>query len=287
MSTFTAYYDLEKCPASYDVVSFLLHVERERLRRGEDRVEINIIPGPELGFRKDNLWPRSVDERRRLLHRVVVPMCRMLPGSSVTVYGERPPEEAGSIGYGEYSMPFKRFVAGYAQGIRPFRCPPLSAPQDYITITLREAEHHPQRNSRTEEWIKAARTMMDMGYSVVVVRDTTMADVSLAGITTSPTAAYSLDVRAALYGAAACNLFVSNGPAWFAMALDAPVLMLRPATEGIGTLYSAAGLERMGIPAGGQIPGAPVYQRLVWEEDTADAILLAFQGFMAARQKAA
>jgi hypothetical protein len=89
-----------------------------------------------------------------------------------------------------------------------------------VTLTLRECEHWPERNSKVEEWQKAAVAIRSMGYRARIVRDARF-DGTL-----------DLESRANLYRSAACNMFVSNGPAWFAMALDAPAVIMRPATEG-------------------------------------------------------
>jgi hypothetical protein len=90
-----------------------------------------------------------------------------------------------------------------------------------------------------------------------------------------------LEFRANLYRSAECNLFVSNGPAWFALALDAPVLMLKPTVEGLMSTCSASYFRDCGLPEGGQIPGSPAYQRIVWAPDTRANIVAAFDAYMA------
>lgn len=272
------YYDLARCPPTFDVVTFLLRLEQERIRRGEESVEIEILPGPVGGFRDDKLWPHSIEERRALLHNIVVPMCTMLPSAKrVTVRHDRPAKpEPGSFGFGEYSMQFAHFIAAIGK-VRPLRAA-RGSPYDpqMVTITLRECEHRPERNNRSvPDWCSAAERLVNRGYTVVVVRDTANADhqLRIPGVCTAPAASRDLWERAKLYGTAACNLFVSNGPAWFCMALDEPAIVFRPATEGLSFNYSARVWERNGVPSGGQIPGAPPYQRLVWKDDTAENII--------------
>jgi hypothetical protein len=77
---------------------------------------------------------------------------------------------------------------------------------------------------------------------------------------------------------AACNMFVSNGPAWFAMALNAPVLMLKPVVHG-SHVFSSRYLAAAGIPEGQSVPGAPRNQRIVWADDTEANILDTFDAF--------
>lgn len=276
-----AYYDLSRCPPTYDTVSFLLHVEHERIKRGVEDIVIEVLPGPVGGFRRDTVWPRQVDERIKLRDGVMFPMMAMLPSARrITIHPVRPPKQENSIGYGQYAMQFARFVSAYAAGIRPLRPVWRVTPGPYlVTITLREAEHWKARNSKVQEWIKAAHVIASRGYQVVFVRDTLRAYEGLDGFATAPAASVDLHERAALYRSAFCNLGVNNGPMWFAMALDAPVLMVRPATENIGSGYGRAWFERCGIGAGQQMRGAPSYQRLVWKDDTAPNIIEAFGQF--------
>jgi hypothetical protein len=276
-----AYYDLKRCPPTFDVVSFLMHVETERLRRGDDAVEIGILPGPVGGFRDDDLWPHSIAERIHMRDNVAAPMCRMLPSAiAVTVHSTRP---AGVVGFGvdEYSMDMRFFVEAMRQGVRPLR-PRADLPKcpDLITITLRECAHWSPRNSNLPEWIAAGRALRSDGFDVVFVRDTLFADSPIEDFVTDPLASRDLDARAALYRSAKCNLFVNNGPAAFAMACDAPMVMFKPTCESLGGCYSAARYQAIGVTPGGQMPGSPSHQRMIWCEDTVAKILNATRQFM-------
>ncbi len=278
----TCYYDLSRCLPSYDIVTFLMASEHERIKRREDHIAIEILPGPYEGFRPGNLWPPKTVDRRAMMRNVVLPMCAMLPSCQrVTLHDKRIPEAENSFGHGAFTIGMERFVAAMGAGIRPlrFKHQVLRDP-NLITITLREAEHWPARNSRVSEWICAARDLRDRhGFRVVIVRDACRADEPIEGFETFPGASRDLDRRAQLYLGAGCNLFVSNGPAWFALALDAPVAIIRPATDGAGTLSSHAALAKIGLPKGAQIPGSPSHQVLVWEDDYADAIVRTAVGF--------
>jgi hypothetical protein len=139
-------------------------------------------------------------------------------------------------------------------------------------MTLRESEHWPTRNSRRSEWILAAWKIKRLGYPVVIVRDTLHADQPLPGIETAPHASRNLEARAVLYRSAAVNMFVSNGPAWFALAIDAPAIILRPATDGANP-KSSTGALRNRYKLGNGLPNAPAYQRLIWQDDTTENIV--------------
>lgn len=276
------YYDLARCPPTYDVVAFLSHLEIARHWHGEDEVEIGILPGPVHGFRQDTLWPQDVAVRRSMLERIVVPMCRMLPKvTTVTVHTKR--EGAKGIGVGAYIVGLKQHVEALKAGIRPLRVAE-TVPRDprLVTITLREAEHWPERNSNVAEWIEAARRIERAGFRVELVRDTSHADERIGEFASWPAASRDLVARAQLYRSAVCNLGVSNGPMWFAVALDAPMLMVKPVTE-TGRTNGSAYFARCGVPPGSQLPTSPKYQRIAWVEDAADEIERAFGSFMEAQ----
>ena len=259
MSVLTAYYDLKCAPPTFDIVAFLCAVERQRRQRGCDAVAIEILPGPVGGFREDNLWPHSIAERWQMLHRVAVPMAWMLPHATVRVCDDRPPHALPlSIGWQQSLYGLKLQLECMAAGVRPLRpaADPVRNPR-LVTMTLREAEHWPQRNSNAEAWRRAGEIIAAHGFEVVVVREARFADMPLGSLRIDAAASRDLNARASLYRSASCNLFVSNGPAWFALALDAPVLMLKPTTENLMGTCSAHYFRSCGIEHGAQLPGAP------------------------------
>lgn len=278
-----ACYDLANCPPTYDVVAFLAMAEKHRLEVGADGIELHLLPGPVGGFRRDSLWPHSIEEREALLQKIVVPMCGMLP-SVKGVYRDkvRPPEIAGAYGHDQYLISLPRIIEAYRAGIRPLRAKPgLKAKKDRITFTLRESAHHPQRNSNLQEWLSAARILRDRGFTVFIIRDTLKAHEDLpGGFYTAAGAAADLQFRAQVYGSSVLNVGVNNGPMWFALFLDVPVLMLKPVTDSMGGCYGTHYFTRCGIRRGGQLPNAPTHQRLVWQEDTAANIVNAVKDML-------
>jgi hypothetical protein len=271
-----ACYDLARCPPTYDVVAFLAHAELERVRRGEEHIDLHVLPGPVGGFRRDSLWPRTVEERVQLRDRVLAPLCRLLPSArSVTVDRDRTAE---GYGKGEYLVGLPAIVRVLEQGCRPLRAV-IRNPRHYglITFTLREAEHHPLRNSRTDEWAEAARVLGRRGHTVSVVRDAHRARESLGDVPTIASAALDISMRAQLYSHASLNVGVSNGPMWMSIFMDAPTLMLRPTTNAAGGCYDDKFYARCGIQRGAQLPASPPHQRLCWQEDTCDNIVRAVE----------
>ena len=279
-----AYYDCGLNPPTFDTVSFLQWIEFERIGRGEDTIEIEIVPGPNAGFAFNKLWPENSAERHAMLDAVTIPMMRMLP-SVTSVQKNLVGPLTGSIGYGRYTVPFENFLNSYREGIRPLR-PPYRVERDrHITMTLRESAHWPARNSHITQWVKAAYDLRKQGHRVVVVRDTCKADEALGGLETSPLASRDLEARAILYRSAEVNLFISNGPAWFCLALDAPTIILRPATDGAGRLSSRrVVIDKYKLGSG--LPNAPAHQQLLWHDDSAENIVTAATKFLDQRKAA-
>jgi hypothetical protein len=94
-----------------------------------------------------------------------------------------------------------------------------------ITITLREAKQFEYRNSNITEWLKFAEYLGSQGERVIFIRDTANAAEEITGHLTCPAASIDLDVRLALYEAAKCNFFVSNGPWYLGVFGSKPWLM--------------------------------------------------------------
>jgi len=278
-----ACYDLSKCPASYDVICWLGLVELERQKQGQDKIEIHLLPGPDRGFRRTTLWPQDYETRLKMRDKVLIPLCHMLPATqSVTIHNKRPITLKHEFGFDRYDISLIAQLKALKAGCRPLRYngePPEKDPK-LITMTLREAEHHPLRNSNVEEWMEAAKRLEGLGYKVVIVRDTARADVILSPIATAPVASKSIPDRAFLYSLAALNLGVNNGPMWMAISMDVPVIMFRPTTNEAGQCYDDKFFKSCGLSKGSQLPTSPDYQRLVWEDDKADLIVEAVENFL-------
>lgn len=276
-----ACYDLSRCPPTYDVVAFLALLDLERQARGEDDVSLHVLPGPDGGFRRDGLWPHTLEERRQVRDKVLVPLCRMLP--CVRYVDVRDRRDCGGWGTGEYNIGLSNILRALRAGSRPlgvtwdYRRPD----SEYITFTLREAEHHPLRNSRTDDWEEAAKILRERcGWRVIMIRDATVALGDVPGIEVDNRAAHDLTRRAELYASAALNVGISNGPMWMSIFMDAPTLMLRPTTNEAGGCYDDVFYARCGLHRGEQLPTSPSHQRLVWEEDYQDNIVRAVEEMM-------
>jgi len=271
--TFTAVYDLDLSPPTYDAVAFLLAAEGMRRANNETDMEIVISPGRRGGFRADTLWPQDVAVRRKLLDAVVKPMFGLLP--SVKSVVERK-GVSGEWGYGASKYGASTMVKCLNKGLRPLRAPqPVKMDRPYVTITLREAEHWPSRNSNVPEWLKAGAEISGRGYRVIFIRDTHKAGEDFPA-ETDRIAAIDLTHRANLYAGAYMNLGTGNGPPLVSLAMDCPTLIVNPARAGAiccdEKYLAASGFEVGSFNA----PGNPPHQGYVWKPDTEENILSGF-----------
>lgn len=149
-----------------------------------------------------------------------------------------------------------------------------------VTITLRETAHWTHRNSNIEAWLQFGRYLEDKGERVIFVRDTARAAEPLIGFETCPEAAISLAMRMALVEQSKCNLYVSNGPCTLGYFSDRPWLTFVQA-EADGAIYEANTPAfwriRNGLDVDEQYPWSTPNQRLIWQPDTYENIVAAWE----------
>ena len=261
-------YDLSHSPPTYDAVASACIAERWRITRGEPNIEIAIAPGPREGFRGgENYWPYGREAREGALENIAIPIFQLLP-SCTSVYRLGRHEDARGMLVAAHGLRNQIYA-----GVRPLRLNRTFVQHpDLVTITLREADHWPTRNSNVPEWIKAASGMQQMGLRVVFVRDTLCAAKRIDGFEIDALAAVDLPERAVLYASARINIGVNNGPMWLAAAMDVPTVIMRP-LDAVAPCCNAAYFKRCGISdQTGAVPGMSNV-RIGWGPDTAENIL--------------
>ena len=262
-----AIYDLSQNPATWDFATALASFELERIRRGEDSIDLFITPGADHGFRPAPTPPRSVEDREQMLLDVVIAMTHCVPSVRKTTVAGTPAGLERYFGFGKYTIGLHKHldVLKSDQG----RCFKLTAPQRYenvITITLRECAYHPGRNSNMDSWLAVAEHIERDGYTPIFVRDHRNADAPIGGFETDPVASTHISARGRLYASAKLNLFVTNGPMVLAQLGNQPFLEFwkTEPTHGASGLahYSNAGMEK-----GQNWPNSPPWQRRSWIGD--------------------
>ena len=263
-------YNVSKMPCSFDFVPWLLCAEQERIREN--------APAP---LKVAWFWGRdgnidaclNTDQRRQNFFGIMRPVLDLIgaiedpasvTGRSPSLISMAPVVQAHKDGLElpKFFIPEEPKTKLRAEFLGSLGRMP-------VTITLREAEHTPHRNSNLDEWLKLAKWLEERGEKVIFVRDTAKADEPLPGFRTCPEASKTLHMRALLYSVAKANLFVSNGPMVFAYMGDRPWLVFNSIDDrGLYHANTSQGWrEFTGIEAGGQFPWSRPDQRLIWAND--------------------
>src|SRR6185369_13830176 len=82
-------YDLARCPPTYDFVSALLGFEMKRREHQAKSLSVHVLPGPEAGFRRDNLPPFGAEAREAMLRGIVLPMGIFLADCTIERHAKR------------------------------------------------------------------------------------------------------------------------------------------------------------------------------------------------------
>ncbi len=263
-------YNLGCGPIGFDFVVWLLNAEMQRRMAGAPApLKVAFWTGRNVGNDGDaRLSARGRDQWLDNVFRPALPLIgavedrRSLHGHCPQIYVTRPLVEAAKRG----------------EEISRLRSP-LLAPKDgrrYVTITLREADHNPDRNSKLGAWLSFAKYLEKRGEHVIFIRDFQKAEEPLAGFRTQPEASHNLLLRMALYEHAAVNLFVSNGPTILAIFGSRPWLQFVRDADGTPEFWR----DKIGLSPGEQYPWSTPTQRMVWAPDTYENIVSAWHQYI-------
>lgn len=279
MSFITACYDLQYSPPTYDFVSFLLTAEQYRRQMGVEHLKVVVLPGPKDGFRDDELPPWSVEARQAMLKNIVLPMPKLLPscGQPAKVAKNRETYR-GLFGYGQPAYGTLHMVQAAMEDCYPFQAEPIGR-RNYVTITLRECQYWPTRNSNLTEWRKTAEAMRERGYDVIVIRDTHNADEPFFDFEIDPRASRNIIRRAELYAGAEMNFAIANGPAVLCLFMGAPLLMVK-LTSPNAPCTNEKYWSECGFKPGAKWPNAKRRQALEWIDETSEGVVAAADRMM-------
>ena len=272
-------YNMASWPLGFDFLMWLVTAEMTRRRKG--------APGP----LKVAFWigadatEQTVTGRRRMwLDKVFRPSLRLIGAV----------EDAKAMrGWRSEVFTSREIVAAAKRGEQvptfsadwPCRIAPA------ITITLREVDYWSHRNSNLGAWYKFACLLRKEGKRVVFVRDTKRAHEPFEDFVTSPMASIDLEARMALYQDAECNFFVSNGPGILALFSKRPWIQFVPIEDEDNPAYAANTrwfwTKNMGIVPGEQHPWSAPDQRIVWDTDSYENIVAAWEQYKSLQQRAA
>jgi len=306
-----AFYDLAVAPVTFDFLWFLVGAELERSRRGLSAVHVVIVPGLHQGLRRESPHYEArvnAAARQARIREMLVPACAFLPSlSGVTVASSREQAEvlvaeAGNALFPEryepvlprYPGPQEALRAAREEGARVgvlrARDEDLRAVdqwlsrqggcRDIVTVTLRDYDVTPERNSNIAAWAAFARGLDPARFSVVVVPDATqalkLAPEILRGFPVFGEAALVLGLRMALYERAYLNLGVNNGPMGLCWLDERTRYLTFKILSDAAPNTSADYMKFLGFEIGRSLPFATHWQQWVWAEDELPVIEQAF-----------
>jgi hypothetical protein len=157
-----------------------------------------------------------------------------------------------------------------------------------VTFTLRTSLIELARNSDIAAWLAAARYVRDRGFDPIIIPDTDLVtsgqevgafgDIPVYGI-----GAVDLELRAAMYRRGLINMADNGGPAFVNYFMgDSSAVCFLPVNKLPEVVRaSGRGVDRMaellGVETGADFPGATPRRRFVWEPDTLENIVAAFE----------
>jgi len=273
-------YDISAGPACFDFIAWLVLAEMNRVREG--------AAAPlKVGFKMtDTKEERALHERERapFYKNVIFPALSFVgaiadvgsnDAPTMDKYTIRPVVELASQGT---TVPLLRPSEAAVKATEKFLYS-FDDSREPITITLREVKGKWEfRNSNIREWLKVADYLQNKGERVIFIRDTDYARERLEGYRICTAASTDIHRRLALYEAAKCNLFVSNGPWMLALHGSRPWLMFVetnpmspffPETPQFWTQWHGV--------HGEQFPWSLPTQQIIWKRDNAENIIEAWE----------
>ncbi len=311
--TLYAFYDLATSTPKFDFFVFLVSSEMYRIRHGYARTHYIFVPGEKDGFRGFGGPPQDPAVLMAMMRNITLPGCWLAPGCACVSHMSSREEAlilfdhcAGHFFPRGYSLShpvneyhWQTLSAGFIRGetlpemSAPYEkrraaeafCERVAADKRVVTITMREAEYYPERNSNIDAWRDFVESRLDREtYAPVVIRDTSNAhaDPLIPGAPECPLASIDINFRAALYQAAFVNLHVSNGPMMVSYFLGTPTLVFKSISNAEHFATSEEYFrQEYGLTPGDQYFGMPDSLRLTWSDDTLETIASEFETFAA------
>ena len=305
------FYDLAVAPPTYDFIPFLQLSELHRRRYQLDDICFVFVPGPKEGFRDDNLNPSSASERRAWMRNIIIPACYLLESCKQIMWLKSRDEAIFLLKrskenifprlysldspVGDYSH--RGIIAAYARNekIAEIKEPPeytrmvesyladRVTPQKLITVTVRDVDDSPARNTSYSEWRAFLRKLDPQKYKVIIIPDTSKVwqpNEMLKNFEHCELASINVLFRTALYRQAYFNMAINTGPMDLALFSKSPFLAFKPITEDAISTTSEYWLQWVGLEVGDQYPFAQRDQIIVWDDDVIECLEEGFYRFV-------
>jgi hypothetical protein len=288
-ATLVAFYDLEHGPVSFDFVTWLVRAMKEQEACGCERLHVVIVPKEDgLGGFSRNWGKHDEHAARWRLWHIVVASCP-LANATVTVAATRRQAEDMNSPPGRFWWPQGKahFMGPLVTAARKGQAIPklraTEAARRYVkemlsttdrplvTMTLRQQDTDPARNSNHEAWEAFAFHVCGT-HRVIELHDTNVALGEGRGY-----AELDTDLRLALYEQAAMNFIGNNGPQELLKFSAAPYRIVGLGLESWREHFR----KYFHMEYGQQLPWGGAQQRLVYEPDTFEVLTREFEAWTA------
>lgn len=295
--TLYLFYDLEVSPITYDFSWALAISELQRQQLNLKYIHIVIVPGNNNNLRKEDAQYESVINqaaRHWRITNMLIPMINLLPhANGFTCCLNR--QQAAYIQAKAKHVTPKMYSANIpitntfnrelkaGLDLRCLQATPqaLAHVDDWITkfaagrklisITIRQYDYMPARNSNLEEWDKFARSLDPKVYAIVIMPDISQAWTDgpaplTIGYNFAP-ATWNLALRAAMYERCYINLGINCGPiglCWLSKTCN--YITFKMQTTDVGQTTDTF-MQWLGFTIGASLPFASPNQKWVWEAD--------------------
>lgn len=267
-----AFYDLSKSPATHDMVNWLVRAEEARIAAGAPDLQVRFVPGVRMTSIRDKFY--TPERRNWRVQHLLTQLAWLLP--SVTDV---------SMGSGEQTLSY----ANPGEPKKPIFKAPAHAmqivsdmlPKNSVSITLRQSDFEPLRNSKLGEWLKVASWLKNNGYNPIIVPD---AEADMRGMCeelpyyTYRAAAHCFALKLALYEQCPMNLMINSGTMLLGLHSDIRMMAFKLFVDGV-PCCSESWMRKAGFtPDHNWGP----HKHLFWEDDSARNILPEIQKHMTA-----
>ena len=244
MSLVKSIYDLSNSPASFNFMEFL----GAAVALGANHVCFDTRKGVQLKY--------SEGETAERISSILIPCCDIMGVSWSDDHDELNAEDPANLidpGYHFSAMLYAWRKTGRMGFVKHW--PSLSEPAPQYTVTLRNYDRFEFRNSDVKAWERFA-----LAIGAHIIPD--YGDEKI-----------PFEKKVALWANAKMNFFVNNGPANICYLSDFPYLSFFK-------WFDKPYHEAMGFSDGSQFPWATSNQRLLWEMDSYDNLMRAFEAYL-------
>lgn len=299
------FYDLDISPITFDFC-WTVAVANYKCEMLNTTAHFIIVPGSKTGVRaEDEDYEKIVngEARKWRISNVLLPLTTMAPRiKGFTYCSDREEAKRYSVDSQErqpnlYSVNLpttNTFFQELKSGIdlRCFTAQPHAlkfvakwiydhiGDKKLITVTMRDYDYLPARNTDIPEWNKFLSDLDRDKYAVVIIPDITKAwteyNYPFEKVFHFIPAAWNVDIRMAIYQSAYLNLGPNSGPmclCW--LSKNCKYITFKHKTKDVAST-SDEFHKWLGFTPGESLPFASDFQKWVWEADTADVLTYEF-----------